>query len=98
VDVVLSAAGRVRLDPSGEVLRPQATVDKLFVEVGALLSEQRRLRDQRQDVLAAQGDVAELRARAAIGIGRKERHTEIHAQRKKSSENVPPSIWPGGDW
>jgi hypothetical protein len=29
---------------------------------------------------------------------RKERQTQIHAQRKKSSENVPSSIWPGGDW
>jgi hypothetical protein len=29
---------------------------------------------------------------------RKERQKQIHAQRKKSSENVPSSIWPGGDW
>ncbi len=29
---------------------------------------------------------------------RKERQTQIHAQRKKSSKNGPSSIWPGGDW
>ena len=29
---------------------------------------------------------------------RKERQTQIHAQRKKSPENVPSSIWPGGNW
>ena len=46
VDVVLSPAGRVRLDPSGEALGPQPPVHLPFVKVGALLPEQRRLCDK----------------------------------------------------
>jgi hypothetical protein len=45
VEVISSPARRMRLDPSGEALRPQATMDLPFVKIGALLSKQRCLRE-----------------------------------------------------
>src|SRR5262245_60531821 len=44
-----------------------------LVEIGTLLAKQGCLREHRQNVLAAQRDVAELRPRATIGIGRRKR-------------------------
>jgi hypothetical protein len=46
VEVVLSLPSSVGLDPAGEAFRTEATMDKPFVEVGTLLSEQRCLCDQ----------------------------------------------------
>jgi hypothetical protein len=46
VEVVLPPPSGVGLDPAGEAFWTEATMDKPFVEVGALLSEQCRLCDQ----------------------------------------------------
>ena len=48
--------------------------------------------------LNTMGNEHTAKARELRSQERKERQTQIHAQRKKSSENVPSSIWPGGDW
>ena len=45
VDVVLPSSDRMGLDPAGEALRPEATVDLPFVEVSPLLPKQRCLRE-----------------------------------------------------
>src|SRR6516162_8441874 len=71
VEVVVSPPSGMGLDPTCEAFRTKPAMDKPFVEVGALLSEQRCLCDQRQDVLATQRDVAELRPGVAIWIGRR---------------------------
>jgi len=46
VEVVVSPPGGVGLDPACEAFRKKPAMDKPFVEVGALLSEQRCLCDQ----------------------------------------------------
>ena len=66
VDVVLPSSDRMGLDPAGEALRPEATVDLPFVEVGPLLAQKCCLRDQGQDVLVAEGDISKLRPRVPI--------------------------------
>ena len=66
VDVVLPSSDRMGLDPAGEALGPEATVDLPFVEVGPLLPQKRCLRNQGQDVLVAEGDISKLRPRVPI--------------------------------
>jgi len=60
----------VHVDTGAERLGAPAAMYLPFLIVGGLLSEQRRLGEQAQQVLVAERDVAELCGRAAIGIGR----------------------------
>src|SRR5215471_4342462 len=60
----------MHVDTGAERLRTPAAMHLPFLIVRGLLSEQRRLGEQAQQVLAAERNVAELCARAAIGIGR----------------------------
>src|SRR5215470_12321439 len=73
VEIVLSSPRGMGLNSAGKTLRPQAAMNLPFVEVGALLSEQSCLREHRKNVLAAERDIAELRSRAAVRVGRRER-------------------------
>src|SRR3974390_577126 len=71
--IVLSPPGGVRLNSASKTLRAKASMNLPLVELCALLSEQSCLSKHRQNVLAAQSDVAELRPRVSIRIGRRKR-------------------------
>src|SRR5262249_55818974 len=61
VKVVPSTPRDVRLNSPGKAFRPKAAMHLPLVKVGALLPEQSGLSEHRQDILAAQCDVADLR-------------------------------------
>ena len=73
VEIVASLPGGMSLNSPRHALRPQTMMHLPLVEVSPLLPEQCRLREQRQNVLAAEGDVAQLRPRAPIGVGPRKR-------------------------
>src|SRR5262249_9803491 len=60
----------MHVDTGAKRLRTPAAMHLPFLIVRGLLSEQRRLGEQAQQVLAAERNVAELCVRAAIRIGR----------------------------
>src|SRR6516225_1189831 len=82
--IVSSLPGSMCLNATGKALRSQATMNLPLVEIGSLLSKERRLCQHRQNVLAAKRYVTDLHPGSAIRIGSRERilaHSE-HDQRR----------------
>src|SRR6516162_11610860 len=71
------------IDPGPEALGPGAAVDLPFLVIGGLLRKKRCFRNQGEQVLIAEGYVAEFGLGAAIGVRWREQGVDSHAKRNQ---------------